>query len=235
MGKTDSIKMKVGRSEKQREKSSHGHHHGLWLAISWTICYISWIFMRVSAAAPYPISDTTSDLLRLIEFGAAITLLILWAIIYWHHTHPTPSKQAATPQHPPSALTRDQMYLLSPREFEEFVGRLFTQKGYVVKIRGGSGDLGVDLEIERDGREAIVQCKRYQRTVGPDAVRELYGTLMHEKVTHAFLVTSANISSNARHWARKKPMTLIDGDTLAKISTELGIKIKQDIQLPKES
>ena len=78
------------------------------------------------------------------------------------------------------------------------------------------------LELRRrDGKKAIVQCKRYTNTVGPDVVRELYGTLMHERAAHAFLVTSAVISDSAREWARRKPMTLIDGATLVQIAAAL--------------
>ena len=68
---------------------------------------------------------------------------------------------------------------------------------------------------------AIVQCKRYQNTVGAELVRELYGTLMHEKALHAFLITTADISSAAREWAQGKPITLIDGATLMAIAAAL--------------
>ena len=61
----------------------------------------------------------------------------------------------------------------------------FRQKGYKVSLRGRSGDLGVDLVLMRPGgKQAIVQCKRYRNTIGPDIVRELYGTLIHEGVSH---------------------------------------------------
>jgi restriction system protein len=76
--------------------------------------------------------------------------------------------------------------------------------------------------VERGGgKRAIVQCKRYRRPVGPDVVRELYGTLIHERVAHAFLVTTADISNSARQWAAGKPMTLIDGALLVQISARL--------------
>jgi restriction system protein len=81
----------------------------------------------------------------------------------------------------------------------------------------------VDLEVTAlPGKRAIVQCKRYQSTVGPEIVRELYGTLLHERAAHAFLVTSAEISASARRWARNKPLTLIDGSTLIAITTDLS-------------
>ena len=65
---------------------------------------------------------------------------------------------------------------------------------------------------------AIVQCKRYRDTVGEEIVRGLFGTLLHETAHHAFLVTTADISSAAAKWAAGKPMTLIDGPTLVDIA-----------------
>jgi restriction system protein len=99
------------------------------------------------------------------------------------------------------------------------------KKGTKCHCAVGSGDLGVDLVItSTGGKRAIAQCKRYRSTIGPDIVRELYGTLMHEGVSHAFLVTTAEISDAAREWARGKPMTLIDGPTLVQIATSLRLK-----------
>ncbi|UCC50822.1 MAG: restriction endonuclease, partial [Anaerolineaceae bacterium] len=56
----------------------------------------------------------------------------------------------------------------------------------------------------------------------PDIVRELFGTMIHERVHHAFLVTTADISDAARQWATHKPMTLIDGPTLVDIASSLN-------------
>jgi restriction system protein len=112
---------------------------------------------------------------------------------------------------------------LSPKDFEEYVGTLFRRKGYQVALRGGSGDHGVDLELfGPDGRKAIVQCKRYQHTVGEEIVRELFGTIIHERSIRGFLVTTAEISASAKSWAAGKPITLIDGPTLVEIAQSLA-------------
>ncbi len=149
------------------------------------------------------------------EAASLITLVILAAIIIWRQ------RQQAAAQ---SILTIEDMVSLNPTAFETYVATLFRQKGYRVKHRGRRGDRGVDLELtDGSGRRAIVQCKRYRHTVGPDIIRELYGTMIHERVHHAYLVTTADISSAAREWAGYKPMTLIDGPTLIKIAASLEI------------
>jgi HJR/Mrr/RecB family endonuclease len=157
-----------------------------------------------------------SELLNLFESALSLTLVLVFAVLYWRSDR---RKKLAT-----GILTTEDLYSLSPAAFEQYVAALFRKKGYKVILRGRSGDHGVDLEIERYGnRRAIVQCKRYRNSIGPDIVRELFGTMIHEGVHHAFLVTTADISPSARAWARNKPITLIDGSTLVKIAESLHI------------
>lgn len=161
-----------------------------------------------------------SELLRLAEIGWLATLVVLWGLVWWRGR-----QEALRPFVP---LTLEQLYNLHPADFERYVARLFRQKGYRVHVRGRSGDLGVDLVLIRPGgKRAIVQCKRYRNTLGPEIVRELFGTLIHEGVSHAFLVTTAEISESAREWARGKPMTLIDGRTLVEIAQSLHVPHEQ--------
>lgn len=154
----------------------------------------------------------------MLEFASVITLMILWLLLWWQQQLPAETAVAMPP------LSREQLYDLSPAEFEAYVGQVFRHRGYRVQLRGRSGDLGVDLMItNRMGKRAIVQCKRYRRTVGPEIVRELFGTMIHERVAHAFLVTTSDISDSACEWAQGKPMTLINGEELVRIATILSV------------
>jgi restriction system protein len=156
------------------------------------------------------------EMVQLLEMAGGVTLVALWGVWWWQWKRPFASDYSR------QIHTLDELYGLSPKEFERFVARLFRKKGYKVHIRGASGDKGVDLMLEQvGGRRAIVQCKRYRRSVGPEVVRELFGTLIHERVSHAFLVTTADISQSARDWAQGKPMTLIDGSLLMEVSNNL--------------
>jgi restriction system protein len=154
-----------------------------------------------------------TEMFFLFEVASGLTLGIVVTLLWWRQRRQT---------RPPAVLSVKNMVALSPAAFEQYVATLFRQKGYQVKLRGRSGDKGVDLELTRPGgRHAIVQCKRYRHTIGPDIVRELFGTMIHERVHHAFLVTTADISDAARQWAKHKPMTLIDGATLVDIASTL--------------
>ncbi|MDX1413709.1 MAG: restriction endonuclease [Candidatus Promineifilaceae bacterium] len=154
-----------------------------------------------------------SEFLYLIELASITTLATVATVYRWRQRR---KGQSLT------TVTVEMLYNLSPADFEKYVGELFRKKGYRVKMRGQKGDRGVDLILSQaNGRMAVVQCKRYRHTIGPDIVRELFGTMIHERVHHAFLVTTADISDAAREWAKFKPMTLIDGPTLVEIAAAL--------------
>lgn len=190
--------------------------------ISWmTGLFIAWILYRAILTPAWiaELPPMASEMLSLLELGWCATLLCLWFLI-WKHGQPT---KPALISNQVKALDIEELYALSPADFEAYVARLFRRKGYRVELRGRSGDNGVDLMVtNRRGRKAVVQCKRYRNNVGPDTIRELYGTLVHEQVTHAFLVTTAGISQSAQKWAKGKPMTLIDGEELARLAALLG-------------
>lgn len=118
------------------------------------------------------------------------------------------------------ALSRRRLYRLSPAEFEAYVAqRLFSRHGYRVQNTPESRDGGVDLFVEdTEGRRAVVQCKRHRGTVGAAAVRDLYGTVVHNDVDMGYLISTGKISDAARAWAQGKPIILIDGDRLLRHS-----------------
>ncbi|MBK7895318.1 MAG: restriction endonuclease [Candidatus Promineifilaceae bacterium] len=189
-----------------------------WIIGLLTAVYLFWLLIRAVSQPAWlaELPDVVAEFLRLVEVGWLATLAVVWGVVWWQ------GRQADL--RPLPSLSLEQLYNLQPAEFEQYVAQLFRQKKYKVSLRGRSGDLGVDLMLTRQGgKRAIVQCKRYRNTIGPDIVRELYGTLIHEGVSHAFLVTTADISDSAREWAQGKPMTLIDGPTLVEIARSLQI------------
>jgi restriction system protein len=189
-----------------------------WIIGLLTAVYLFWLLVRAIGQPNWllQLPSIVTEFVRLVEFAWLATLIVLWGLIWWRGR-----QENLQPLEP---LSLDQLYNLHPAEFERYVARLFRKKGYKVSVRGRSGDLGVDLVIMRTGgKQAIAQCKRYRNTIGPDIVRELYGTLIHEGVSHAFLVTTATISESARTWAQGKPMTLIDGQTLVALAHSLQL------------
>lgn len=187
------------------------------ITVGVALVYLGWTVYRLLARPTwlFLLPPTAGELLNLSQAACGPTLLLVWAILWWRARRKTRWTSLR-------ALTVNDLYALQPGEFEEYVGAVFRHKGYRARVTGRSGDHGVDVALQHpDGRRAIVQCKRYQNTVGEETVRELYGTLIHEGAAHAFLVTTAEISPPAREWAADKPITLIDGETLAQLSKRL--------------
>jgi len=113
------------------------------------------------------------------------------------------------------AQSLESLLNLSPEAFERLVAELFKRYGYQVSAVGGSSDHGVDVVVQtNDDEKWIVQCKRYGGSVGEPVVRDLYGTMLHEEAQRAFLITTGTLTSQAREWARGKPLVLYDGEAL---------------------
>jgi hypothetical protein len=210
-------------------RARRAYRSGMVIIGSLTVWLLAWLLYRWLWQPVWlaTLPALLRELVLLTETAGAFTIAFLWAGLAVRHWRQMNGSAAAKPR---PVAAREHLYQLSPKQFERYVAGLFSQKGYHVVMRGGSGDHGVDLELQdrRTGRRAIVQCKRYQSTVGEETVRELYGTLLHELAFHAFLVTTADISASARSWAQGKPISLIDGLTLVEIDRSLRQKAPLD-------
>lgn len=112
---------------------------------------------------------------------------------------------------------------MSWQEFELLVGEAFKRKGFDVKQRGGGGaDGGIDLILTKNGKNSIVQCKRWKTfSVGVPLIRELYGVMTAEGANDCIFVSSGNYTAEARLFAEGKPIWLIDGKELLNLVSEV--------------
>lgn len=99
---------------------------------------------------------------------------------------------------------------MDPIAFERYVGSLFADRGFRVQDTQASADEGIDLIVRQGRRMAVVQCKRYQGSVGQPVVRDLYGVMLHTGANEAYLVTTGTVTAAARRWAEGKPIHLVD-------------------------
>ncbi len=120
-------------------------------------------------------------------------------------------------------------YSLDGRQFEKELNDLLRLRGYDTNLTQYSADGGVDILIRDGKRKIIVQCKAHKNYISPGIIRELYGTMIHEKADEAWLVTTSGFYSGARDFARDKPIRLITiqqllNDRLRKIIAPTGNK-----------
>lgn len=79
------------------------------------------------------------------------------------------------------------------------------------------------------GGKIIIQAKRYTKTVGVAAVRDLYGTTMNEGPTKGILVTTADYGPDAHKFVSDTPLTLLSGSHLLHLLEIHGIKARIDL------
>lgn len=123
-------------------------------------------------------------------------------------------------------------------DFEHLVRQLFEKefasRGGEVKVTQASADGGVDaIAFDPDpitGGKIIIQAKRYTKTVGVSAVRDLYGTVMSEGASKGILVTTADYGPDAHKFAAGKPITLLSGSHMLHLLAKHGTKAKIDLK-----
>lgn len=114
--------------------------------------------------------------------------------------------------------SRPNLMDMTPSEFEVLVANLFGKMGLESKLTRASRDGGVDA-VAFDlrpvlGGKVVIQAKRYKNTVGVEAVRDLYGTMMNEGANKGILVTTSSYGADAYNFSKDKPVELIDGGGL---------------------
>ncbi len=116
----------------------------------------------------------------------------------------------------------------------ELFEREFASRGGEVKITQASGDGGVDaVAFDPDpitGGKIVIQAKRYTKTVGVSAVRDLYGTMQHEGASRGILISTADYGPDAHQFASGKPISLFSGSHLLHLLEKHGYNAKIDLQ-----
>ena len=127
----------------------------------------------------------------------------------------------------------DSIRALSWKEFEQLVAEAFRRKGYTVRENLTAGpDGGVDVELEKDGRLHLVQCKQWKaRKVGVSVVREMYGVMVAHNASSVSIVSSGIFTQEAQNFAAVKPIDLIDGVQLNKLISSVQVLERRWIRI----
>ena len=110
-------------------------------------------------------------------------------------------------------------------DFERLVGEAYRRQGFTVVERGGpQPDGGIDLQLSRGSERVVVQCKHWRnRQVPVQRVRELLGVVTAEGADRGVLVATNGFTRDAIAFAVGKPLELIDGDALIKLSRRQAV------------
>jgi len=125
----------------------------------------------------------------------------------------------------------DRLHLLSGVQFEQLCGQLFETIGYSVQHTPRSGDRGIDLELTKDDRLVLVQCKRQHATVGEPPVRDFFGVVTHRGADKGIFCTNGTFSTRAEQWASGTRIELLDGRELVKLWRQYAVEVPLPTQV----
>lgn len=138
----------------------------------------------------------------------------------------------------------DEMAEMSGQGFERLICRLLDAMEFRAELTKISGDGGIDIIAILDkpiiGGKYLFQCKRYapDNLVGASAVRDFYGAVTADRAVKGVFVTTSDFTPQAREFADKTGVELIDAARLKALFHDHGLHDGEsgfDDQTPIES
>lgn len=111
-------------------------------------------------------------------------------------------------------ITLEQINDMSGSEFEVTLSTLLKKIGFRTAVTKGSGDQGVDILAEKDGKKYAIQAKRYSNSVGNKAVQEVVSGMSYYEADVSWVITNSTFTQAAVNLAKKTNTTLWDGNKL---------------------
>lgn len=114
---------------------------------------------------------------------------------------------------------------MDSRKFEHIIERLYDEMGYDTQLTPAHNDKGRDIIAKNSkpgkSEHLLVECKRYNNSVGVEIARGLLGVVADEKVNKGVIVTSSRFTRGAKKLAQNNPrLELIDGKQLIDLFNE---------------
>lgn len=110
-------------------------------------------------------------------------------------------------------------YVNNPYDFELFTADLFRRMGCAAQTTSKTNDGGFDIVLFKNGRRSIVECKCYapDQTIGRPLLQKLAGANMIAKAEFMVFVATCDFSREARKYAERVDITLINGTKLIEL------------------
>jgi restriction system protein len=86
-------------------------------------------------------------------------------------------------------------------EFEDYVAARLRRAGWQVTFTPLTGDYGVDLIAEKDGKSVAIQCKRHGNSVGIAAVQQVVSGSRYHGCTKSIVVSNQEFTRAAKQLA----------------------------------
>ena len=115
----------------------------------------------------------------------------------------------------------DDVDLMSGQEFEVFISLIFSKMGYCTKVTKASGDQGIDVIAEKNGKKIGIQAKCYSRQVSNSAIQEVVAGIKYYNLDKAIVVTNNYFSKSAQELAQSNNVVLWDRSILKEKINEI--------------
>ncbi|MDR5608972.1 restriction endonuclease [Paenibacillus larvae] len=108
------------------------------------------------------------------------------------------------------------------RHFEHYLGYLFKSQGYAVKVTRAVGDYGADLVLEKAGKKIVLQAKRYKKSIGIEAVQQVYSSKNYYGASEAWVLSNRDYTEAARNLAKSNGVRLIGREELIEMILKMN-------------
>lgn len=116
----------------------------------------------------------------------------------------------------------NQVDLLSPYEFEDWIARFLNLYGYDAFTTKRSGDFGADVIAEQNGNKYVISCKKYTNGLGVKCVQEIIGAMDYYGAQIGWVMSTApHFSKQAFDLAATRGIKLYTKNDLAIMLKEL--------------
>lgn len=128
----------------------------------------------------------------------------------------------------------DNLQDLSGQDFEKLIEALLTRMGFQTEMTRTTGDGGIDIIAKLDkpifGGLYLFQCKRFasDSLVGAPMVRDFCGAVTADCAVKGIFITTSDFTAQAREFAQKVGVELIDMAQLQKLFFDYGLTDKHE-------
>ena len=98
-----------------------------------------------------------------------------------------------------------------------------------VTCTGADGGIDIKVSDKNGNMLAIGQCKAWNKPIGVNLIRELYGVMASERIRVGVFLTTSIFSKDAIEFAKNKTILLIDADEFVKLINGLDVISKKRI------
>ena len=113
---------------------------------------------------------------------------------------------------------------MTPEEFEHYCAAVLKERSWKARVTQMSGDQGVDIVADKGGFRIAVQCKKYSKPVGNQAVQEVVAAMAHVGAQRGVVVTTRGYTPAAVKLAASNQVLLLLHSDLHRIDKLLSAR-----------